>query len=184
MSVVSTPLPGVFVFEPRAFTDDRGFFIEIFRASRYAEAGVPQPFVQDNFSSSSRGTLRGLHFQEPHAQGKLVTVLEGAVLDVAVDIRRGSPTFAKWFQIELTGDNHKQLWVPPGFAHGFCVTSEHALVLYKCTHEYVPEADRGIRWNDPTLSIPWPEKAPRLSPKDAQAPLLDQADVLPSWSGS
>jgi len=175
------PLPEVLVFEPRALTDDRGFFMEIHRASRYREAGVSGPFVQDNFSRSVRGTLRGLHFQEPYPQGKLVQVLDGAVFDVAVDIRRGSPTFGRWLGVELSGENRKQIWVPPGFAHGFCVVSEAASVLYKCTHEYVPEADRAVRWDDPRLAIAWPVKSPRLSPKDAGAPLLDEAAVLPRW---
>jgi dTDP-4-dehydrorhamnose 3,5-epimerase len=132
-------LPGVLLVEPKVFGDGRGFFYESYQQRRYAEAGIPGPFVQDNVSRSARGTLRGLHFQHPRAQGKLVSVLAGAVFDVAVDIRRGSPTFARWFGVELSGENKRQLWVPPGFAHGFCVLSETADFAYKCTDYYAPE---------------------------------------------
>jgi dTDP-4-dehydrorhamnose 3,5-epimerase len=180
VKVTETMLPGVLVIEPRVFSDDRGFFLETFASARYAEAGMP-PFVQDNFSRSKRGTLRGLHFQEPQAQGKLVQVLRGVVFDVAVDIRRGSPTFGRWFGLELSGDRPQQLWIPPGFAHGFCVTSDEADFHYKCTAPYAPAAERSIRWDDPTLKIDWPVAQPLLSPKDAVAPLLADAPVLPQY---
>ncbi|HKD41092.1 MAG TPA: dTDP-4-dehydrorhamnose 3,5-epimerase [Myxococcaceae bacterium] len=181
MKVTETPLPGVRVIEVDAFGDSRGLFFELYQARRYLDAGIDHPFVQDNFSRSTKDTLRGLHFQEPHPQGKLVQVLQGTVFDVAVDIRRGSPTFARWFGIELSGDNKRQLWIPPGFAHGFCVTSSSADFLYKCTEYYVPEADRGIAWNDPDLAISWPTQSPLLSKKDAAAPRLSAAPLLPSF---
>lgn len=181
MKVTQTELPGVLLLEPRAFGDERGFFLETFHAQRYAEAGIALPFVQDNLSHSVRHTLRGLHFQEPRAQGKLVMVTRGAVLDVAVDIRKGSPTFGQWAAVELSEQNRHQLWVPPGFAHGFCVISEVADFLYKCTEVYVPEADAGIAWNDPELAIPWPTQTPLLSKKDAAAPRLKDAPRLPSF---
>lgn len=181
MKVVPTSIPEVLILEPKVFGDDRGFFMETWQAERYAEAGVPGPFVQDNLSRSVKGTLRGLHFQEPFPQGKLVMVLEGAVLDVAVDIRRGSPTFMKHVAVELSAENKRQLWIPPGFAHGFCVTSDHALFLYKCTERYRPEHDRAIRWDDPALGIAWPVAEPLLSQKDAAAPLLADAPALPAY---
>ena len=184
MKVTETSLPGVLVLEPRQFADERGFFTELFVASKYPALGVPAIFAQDNFSRSRQGVLRGLHFQEPNAQGKLVQVLRGVVFDVAVDVRRGSPTFGRWFGLELTGDTPKQLWVPPGFAHGFCVTSESADFLYKCTTPYSPPHERSIAWNDPALAIDWPVKAPLLSPKDAQAPNLADAPFLPSYSAN
>jgi dTDP-4-dehydrorhamnose 3,5-epimerase len=174
MRVIETELPGVLIFEPKVFGDARGFFKETFQAQRYAEAGVPGPFVQDNLSRSGRGTLRGLHFQDPRPQGKLVSVLRGAVYDVAVDLRKGSATWAKWVGVELTEENHRQLWVPPGFAHGFCVTSEVADFFYKCTEYYAPEHERSLAWNDPELGIPWPVSAPNLSKKDAAASSLAQ----------
>jgi dTDP-4-dehydrorhamnose 3,5-epimerase len=183
VKVTETELPGVLVLEPKRFGDDRGFFMEMFHARRYAEAGIAGPFVQDNFSRSVKGTLRGLHFQEPDAQGKLVQVLAGAVYDVAVDIRRGSPHFGRWVAVELSADNRRQLWVPPGFAHGFCVLSESADFHYKCTAFYAPASERGIAWNDPSLAIPWPVSAPLLSPKDAAAPRLADAPVLPVYAG-
>ena len=181
MKITETTLPGVLVVEPRVFADDRGFFLETYQAERYAAAGIAASFVQDNFSRSVRGTLRGLHFQEPKAQGKLVQVLRGTVFDVVVDVRRNSPTFARWFGIELSGDAPKQLWIPPGFAHGFCVTSDSADFHYKCTTPYAPEAERSIRWNDPALAITWPVTQPLLSSKDAAAPLLADAPVLPTY---
>jgi dTDP-4-dehydrorhamnose 3,5-epimerase len=181
VKVLETAIPGVIVFEPRVFGDARGFFLETFHAARYAEAGLSLPFVQDNWSRSARGILRGLHFQEPNPQGKLVSVVSGAVWDVAVDIRRGSPTFGRHVGVELSADNKRQLWVPPGFAHGFCVLSDVADFVYKCTALYAPEHDRGIRWNDPDLAIPWPLEAPLLSAKDASAPLLRDATVLPAY---
>jgi dTDP-4-dehydrorhamnose 3,5-epimerase len=183
VNVLKTELPGVLILEPKRFGDDRGFFMEMFHAKRYAEAGIPGPFVQDNFSRSAKGILRGLHFQEPNAQGKLVQVLTGAVYDVAVDVRRGSPTFGKFVGVELSADNRRQLWVPAGFAHGFCVLSESADFHYKCTDVYTPASERGIAWNDPDLGIPWPVTSPLLSPKDAAAPRLKDAPVLPAYEG-
>jgi len=184
MKVLETSIPGLLILEPRVFGDDRGFFMETFHAKKYADAGIPGPFVQDNFSRSARGTLRGLHFQEPQAQGKLVQVLAGAVYDVAVDVRRGSPTFGKWEGVELSAQNRRQLWVPPGFAHGFCVLSDSADFHYKCTALYAPETERAIAWNDPDLAIAWPLSGPPLlSPKDAAAPRLQDAPVLPVYAG-
>ncbi|HYO74703.1 MAG TPA: dTDP-4-dehydrorhamnose 3,5-epimerase [Archangium sp.] len=183
MNVVKTELPGVLLLQPKRFGDDRGFFMEMFHAKRYEEAGITGPFVQDNFSRSAKGILRGLHFQEPNAQGKLVQVVAGAVYDVAVDVRRGSPTFGKFVGVELSADNRRQLWVPSGFAHGFCVLSESADFHYKCTDFYSPTTERGIAWNDPDLGIPWPVSSPLLSPKDAAAPRLKDAPVLPVYAG-
>lgn len=184
MQVTPSRLPEVLVITPKVFGDSRGFFLESFHADRYAQAGITQPFVQDNLSRSVQGTLRGLHFQQPHAQGKLVTVLRGAVFDVAVDVRRGSPTFGQWVSFELTEANHLQLWIPPGFAHGFCVLSEFADFFYKCTDVYAPQAERAIAWNDPTLAIPWPVTQPLLSAKDTAAPRLADAPVLPEYNRS
>jgi dTDP-4-dehydrorhamnose 3,5-epimerase len=181
MRVSQTSLPGVLIVEPKVHGDDRGFFMETFHAGRYAAAGIQAAFVQDNLSRSVQGTLRGLHFQEPHGQGKLVQVLRGAVYDVAVDVRQGSPTFGKWVAAELSSENRLQLWVPPGFAHGFCVVSESADFHYKCTDLYAPEHERGIAWNDPELAIPWPAPKPLISPKDATLPPLRQAPVLPGY---
>jgi len=183
VKISETELPGVLLLEPKRFGDDRGFFMELFHAKRYSEAGIPGPFVQDNFSRSAKGILRGLHFQQPHAQGKLVQVFAGTVYDVAVDIRRGSPTFGKWVGVELSADNRRQLWVPAGFAHGFCVLSESADFHYKCTELYSPASEHGIAWNDPDLGIPWPVKSPLLSPKDSAAPRLKDAPVLPDYMG-
>jgi dTDP-4-dehydrorhamnose 3,5-epimerase len=180
MKITETPLPGVRLIELDSFGDARGYFFELYQARRYLDAGI-LPFVQDNFSHSIKDTLRGLHFQEPHPQGKLVQVLYGSVFDVAVDIRNGSPTFGRWFGVELSAENKRQLWIPPGFAHGFCVTSSTADFFYKCTEYYVPEADRSIAWNDPALGIPWPTKAPQLSKKDAAAKPLSATPALPSF---
>jgi dTDP-4-dehydrorhamnose 3,5-epimerase len=166
MRVIETELPGVLVVEPKVFGDARGWFTETYSVERYRAAGIALPFVQDNLSRSSRGILRGLHLQSPHAQGKLVWVPEGSVFDVAVDVRVGSPTFGRWFGAELSSDNHRQLWIPPGFAHGFMVTSEHCLFAYKCTALYVPEAEIGVAWDDPAIGIRWPLAEPVLSPKD------------------
>ncbi|MDB4968037.1 MAG: rfbC [Myxococcales bacterium] len=181
MKVIETALPGVLVIEPRVFSDDRGFFLETFSASRYAALGIPTQFAQDNLSRSVRGTLRGLHFQEPDAQGKLVQVTRGTVLDVAVDVRRGSPTFGKWVGVELSGETPRQMWIPHGFAHGFCVTSESADFWYKCTTPYAPHSERSISWNDPQIGIVWPVDKPLLSNKDAEAPSLADAKVLPVY---
>jgi dTDP-4-dehydrorhamnose 3,5-epimerase len=179
MNVLPTELPGVLIVEPRVFGDGRGFFFESYQQRRYAEAGIPGPFVQDNVSRSARGILRGLHFQHPRAQGKLVMVLAGSVFDVAVDVRRGSPTFGKWVGVELSGENKRQLWIPPGFAHGFCVTSESADFAYKCTDFYAPEHEHTVAWNDPRIGIRWPVEQPQLSTKDAAGKPLAELNVLP-----
>ncbi|HET9156576.1 MAG TPA: dTDP-4-dehydrorhamnose 3,5-epimerase [Myxococcaceae bacterium] len=183
MKVIPTELPEVLIVEPKVFGDSRGFFYESFQATRYAEAGIPGPFVQDNLSRSVRGTLRGLHFQEPKGQGKLVQVLRGAVWDVAVDVRRGSPRFGRWVAVELSETSARQLWIPRGFAHGFCVVSDSADFFYKCTELYAPECERAIAWNDPAIGITWPVGSPILSAKDAAAPPLADAPVLPSYLG-
>jgi len=180
MKVTPLEIPDLLLVEPKVFGDDRGFFMELFHAKRYADAGIPGPFVQDNYSRSARGTLRGLHFQEPQGQGKLVQVFAGSVYDVALDVRRGSKTFGQWVAVELSAENRRQLWIPPGFAHGFCVTSDTADFHYKCTTLYAPETERCIAWNDPDLAIPWPVSEPLLSPKDLRAPRLKDAPVLPS----
>jgi dTDP-4-dehydrorhamnose 3,5-epimerase len=179
VKITETSLAGVLVVEPRVFKDERGFFLETYQLGRYAEAGIRDAFVQDNLSHSVKGTLRGLHFQEPQGQGKLVQVMRGSVFDVAVDIRRGSPTFGRWFGVELSEDNRLQLWIPAGFAHGFCVTSSAADVAYKCTTPYVPSASRSILWSDPDIGIAWPVQDPLLSPLDRAEPLLKDAAVLP-----
>ncbi|MET0286626.1 MAG: dTDP-4-dehydrorhamnose 3,5-epimerase [Polyangiales bacterium] len=168
MEVIPQSLPEVLLIKPKVFGDARGYFIETFNAERYQQAGVALTFVQDNLSKSRRGILRGLHLQNPHAQGKLVSVVEGEVFDVAVDVRVGSPTFGQWVSALLSADNHHQLWVPPGFAHGFCVTSESALFSYKCTDLYHPEAEVGVAYDDPALGIPWPVQDAELSAKDKQ----------------
>ena len=185
MEVLPTALPGVVEFRPRVFGDERGFFLESFNGRRYAEAGVPDAFVQDNLSRSARGVLRGLHYQHPEAQGKLVQVLEGTVFDVAVDIRHGSPTFGRWVGVELRAPVVNQLWIPPGFAHGFCVTSDSALFLYKCTAYYDPGGDFSLRWDDPQLGIDWPVAEPVLSAKDGAAPTLAEMppEHLPFHTG-
>jgi dTDP-4-dehydrorhamnose 3,5-epimerase len=184
VKVLPAEIPGVLIIEPKVFGDERGFFLETFHAKRYADAGIPGPFVQDNYSRSVKGTLRGLHFQEPQPQGKLVQVVAGAVFDVAVDIRKGSPTFGKWVGVELSAESKRQLWIPPGFAHGFYVLSESADFQYKCTTLYAPEHDRGIAWNDPELAISWPLSGePKLSAKDGAAPRLKDAPVLPVYAG-
>jgi len=171
-----TTLDGVVVIEPAVFPDDRGFFMESFKKSAFDAAGITEEFVQDNHSRSVRGVLRGLHYQlTPHAQGKLVRVLEGTVWDVAVDIRKGSPTFGKWFGVELSADNHKMLYIPPGCAHGFVTLTEYAQFFYKCTAEYDKASEAGIRWDDPDLAIAWPISAAIVSEKDAQLPNLSDA---------
>lgn len=183
MNVTETPLPGVLVIEPKVFGDDRGFFMETWQAERYEQAGLP-PFVQDNLSRSARGVLRGLHYQEPVAQGKLVSVLDGEVFDVAVDIRHGSPTFGQWHGVTLSAGNKRQFWVPAGFAHGFVVTSESALFAYKVSAPYRPEYDHSLRWDDPALGIAWPVEQPTLSGKDSSAPTLAGIPVeeLPQYA--
>lgn len=176
MKVIETPLAGLLIIEPKIFGDERGFFLETWSKKRYQEIGIDVDFVQDNLSFSRHGVLRGLHFQNPQAQGKLVYVLQGEVFDVAVDIRKGSPTFGRWHGIVLSSENKRQFWVPPGFAHGFCVTSESALFTYKCTELYAPAHERSILWNDPTLAIDWPVTEPQVSDKDRLAPLLADLD--------
>lgn len=172
MKVRKTELPGVLLVEPDRFGDDRGFFQETWHARRYRDAGISGAFVQDNMSMSSRGVLRGLHFQQPNAQGKLVFVLEGEVFDVAVDVRVGSPHFGRWTGAMLSAENGRQLFIPAGFAHGFCVTGKTALFAYKCTEFYDHESERTIRWDDPQIGIEWPISAPLVSDKDAAAPSL------------
>ena len=172
MKVVETALPGVLIIEPKAFGDHRGFFLETFQVERYREAGITLPFVQDNHSRSQRGVLRGLHFQKTRPQGKLVSVSRGAVYDVAVDIDPSSATHGKFVGVELNDDNHRQMWVPPGYAHGFCVLSEVADFQYKCTDFYFPADEGGLAWNDPDVGISWPIEAPQLSAKDANNPRL------------
>jgi dTDP-4-dehydrorhamnose 3,5-epimerase len=182
MNVVATALDGVMIVEPRVFSDPRGFFLESYRADRYAAAGLPGRFVQDNHSCSAPGTLRGLHYQLHHPQGKLIRVLRGAIFDVAVDIRTGSPTFGRWVGVELSADNKRQLYVPPGFAHGFCVPSEASEVEYKCTDFYAAEDERGVAWNDPAIGIAWPVTNPLLSEKDRGfKPLTPDRTDLPSY---
>ena len=184
MRVEPTELPGVAVIEPRVHRDERGFFLETYHAGKFKAAGLEMVFVQDNHSSSKRGTVRGLHIQVEELQGKLVRCVAGAVFDVAVDVRRGSPTYARWFGVTLSAENFKQLWIPPGFAHGFAVVSEKAEVEYKCTALYRPDNDVAIRWNDPALGIRWPTAEPTLSAKDAAAPLLAEvAERLPAYDG-
>lgn len=179
----ATPLaiPEVMLIEPKVFGDDRGFFLESFNQQAFNQAtGTDHQFVQDNHSRSKKGVLRGLHYQlPPHAQGKLVRVVRGAVFDVAVDIRKGSPTFGQWVGTELTEDNHRQLWVPPGFAHGFVVLSDSADFLYKATAFYAPQADRGIAWDDPAIGVQWPQLDVEmsLSDKDLKQPLLADAEL-------
>jgi len=181
MKFIETDLPGVLIVEPRTFTDDRGFFMETYHRNRFIEAGITDEFVQDNHSYSIRGTLRGLHYQEPNGQGKLVRCSAGTIIDVAVDIRKGSPNFGKTVTVELSGENKRQLWVPAGFAHGFSVLSETASVIYKCTALYDHHSEYSILWNDPDLAIDWQVAEPLLSKKDAEAPRLKDAAVLPEW---
>jgi len=176
MKQIPTDIPEVLLLEPRVFGDQRGFFLETFQQQRYQDAGITLPFVQDNHSRSSKGVLRGLHFQLKHPQGKLVQVMRGSVFDVAVDIRIGSPFFGKWYGAVLNDENHRQLWVPPGFAHGFCVLSDLADFTYKCTDYYHPEDEGCVRWDDPAISISWPISDPLLSAKDKDGPLLADLD--------
>lgn len=180
MNVIETEIPDVKIIEPDVFGDVRGFFMESFNARRFAEAtGVTLPFVQDNHSRSQHGVLRGLHYQIKQPQGKLVRVVRGAVFDVAVDLRRSSPTFGAWVGVELTEDNNRQLWVPPGFGHGFLVVSASADFLYKTTDYYAPEHERSILWNDPDIGIDWPlQGEPMLSGKDAGGKALADAEVF------
>jgi len=185
MNIVPTCLPEVLILEPRIFGDARGYFFESWSAARYEEAGIHGPFVQDNFSRSRRGILRGLHLQNPHAQGKLVSAPVGEVFDVAVDVRVGSPRFGKWAGAVLSDTNHRQFWVPPGFAHGFCVLSDEAVFHYKCTDAYHPECEMSVLWDDPDIHIDWPIQDPKLNAKDRGAPrLVDLArGRLPVFAG-
>lgn len=186
MKAIDTRIPDVRVFEPRVFPDERGYFLESWSHARYAELGIGATFVQDNLSYSTRRVLRGLHFQNPSAQGKLVHVVQGAVWDVAVDLRRGSPTFGEWVGVELNSENHRRMYVPVGFAHGFVVTSESALFSYKVTHVYSPAHERSLHWADPDLDIRWPVAEPVVSAKDAAAPRLRDvaAEFLFDMAGS
>jgi dTDP-4-dehydrorhamnose 3,5-epimerase len=172
MKVTETRLPGVLILEPKVYRDERGFFVESWNQERYSEIGISRPFVQDNLSLSKRNVLRGLHYQNPAPQAKLVTTVQGAIFDVVVDLRRDSPTFAEWVGVELSSDNMRQLYVPEGFAHGFVVMSETALFSYKCTALYTPAYERSLRWDDPEVGIEWPGEEPMLSQKDAVAPAL------------
>jgi dTDP-4-dehydrorhamnose 3,5-epimerase len=183
MKVIQTDLPGCLVLEPQVFGDERGFFYESFNLDKWAGFGVAPRFVQGNVSRSTRGVLRGLHYQWPKPQGKLVSVLEGEVWDVAVDVRRGSPTFGRWTGVVLSADNKRHFWVPEGFAHGFVTLSESALFTYVCTDTYDRDADAGIRWNDADLAIDWPVSAPLLSDKDAKLPFLAEVpqERLPDY---
>ena len=183
MKIIRTDLPGCVVIEPVVHGDARGFFYEGFNRQRYADAGLDLNFVQTNVSRSARGVLRGLHYQWPNPQGKLVSVLEGEVYDVAVDIRIGSPTFGRWAAAVLSTDNKRHFWVPEGFAHGFCVVSEAATFMYQCTVLYDPAADAGVHWNDAAIAIDWPVAEPLLSAKDEKAPLLADvaADKVPVY---
>ena len=184
MRVVPSSLPGVLLIEPDVYEDSRGFFLETYHADRYREHGITGPFVQDNHSRSIGGTLRGLHLQVRRPQGKLIRVIEGEIFDVAVDVRRGSPSFGRWVGVTLSGGNFKQCYVPPGFAHGFCVISPMAQVEYKCTDLYDPSSEIGILWNDPALAIPWPVEAPVLSERDKRhRTLAEMTSQLPQWSG-
>jgi dTDP-4-dehydrorhamnose 3,5-epimerase len=180
VNVVESALPGVLLIETRVFSDHRGRFSETWREASYGAAGIG-PFVQDNASFSRRGVLRGMHYQHPRAQGKLVSVAAGEVFDVAVDIRRGSPHFGRWVGYTLSGENGRQLWIPPGFAHGYLTTSDWAVFTYKCTEYYDPTVDHSLAWNDADVGVEWPLGEPSLSPKDAAAPKLGQVppDDLP-----
>lgn len=183
MRFVPTELPGVVLIEPDVHRDGRGFFLETFHARRYDAAGIPGPFVQDNHSHSTRGTLRGLHAQLRRPQGKLVRAVAGQMFDVAVDIRRGSPTFGRWVGVTLSGGNYQQLYIPPGFAHGFCVLSDEVDVEYKCTDFYDPSDEISVRWDDPEIGVRWPVAEPILSKRDALAPRLGElAERLPAFA--
>ncbi|KPK16372.1 MAG: dTDP-4-dehydrorhamnose 3,5-epimerase [Myxococcales bacterium SG8_38] len=178
MKIQTTALPGLVIIEPAVFGDDRGFLMESYSRDRYAEAGLPREFVQDNVSLSAKGILRGLHLQHPNDQGKLCFVLEGEVFDVAVDVRVGSPTFGRWEGMILSSQNKRQLYIPPGFAHGFCVLSDRALFSYKCTDFYAARSELGVAWDDPDIGIEWPLQSPRLSAKDQKNQRL--RDISPN----
>jgi dTDP-4-dehydrorhamnose 3,5-epimerase len=183
MNVLPTRLPEVVIIEPRVHGDSRGYFLETWAAERYELVGVPNRFVQDNISRSRKGIVRGLHLQNPHEQGKLVSTLEGEVFDVAVDVRVGSPRFGRWVGVVLSEQNHRQLWIPPGFAHGFCVLSDEAIFHYKCTDSYHAQSELAVSWNDPAIGIDWPVVSPTVSDRDAAAPRLASIprDRLPQY---
>ncbi len=183
MKVAAAAIPGLLIIEPAVHGDDRGYFMESYSRDRYADAGIPGEFVQDNVSLSARGILRGLHLQHPNDQGKLCFVLEGEVFDVAVDVRVGSPTFGRWEGVKLSSENKRHLYIPPGFTHGFCVLSEQAMFAYKCTDFYAGPSEIGIAWNDPAIGIDWPIQSPHLSAKDQQNRLLADipTDSLPRY---
>lgn len=183
MKVIQTALDGVLIIEPKVFGDDRGFFYESYNQKRFHAAGISTQFVQSNVSRSAQGVLRGLHYQWPNPQGKLVSVLEGEVYDVAVDIRQGSPSFGQWVGVMLSADSKRHFWIPEGFAHGFCVVSDFATFTYQCTSLYDQNADAGILWNDADIGIDWPVSAPLLSEKDTKTPRLKDAhaDRLPKY---
>jgi dTDP-4-dehydrorhamnose 3,5-epimerase len=179
-----TDLPGVVVIEPDVHRDGRGFFLETYHADKYRAAGITGPFVQDNHSRSTAGTLRGLHLQLRRPQGKLVRVIEGEIYDVAVDVRVGSPAFGRWVGVTISAESFRQCYIPPGFAHGFCVTSPTAQVEYKCTDVYDPESEIGLAWDEPAFGITWPVRQPVLSARDRRhPPVADLMDVLPRWNG-
>lgn len=180
MRLVETPLPGVLLVEPRVFRDPRGFFLESWHREKFAQAGLGVDFAQDNHSKSLKGTIRGIHYQVVEPQGKLVRCLGGAAWDVAVDLRRTSPTFGRWYGVVLSVENLLQLWIPPGFGHGFLALEDETHLLYRCTAPWRPDFDRALRWDDPVLGIEWPlhGSTPLLSPKDALAPHLDQAELF------
>ena len=181
MKFVPADIPGVVVIEPDVHQDRRGFFLETYHAEKYRAGGIPDVFVQDNHSRSMRGTLRGLHLQLKRPQGKLLRVIEGEIFDVAVDVRRGSPTFGRWVGVTLSADNFKQVYIPKGFAHGFAVVSEIAQVEYKCTDAYDPSSEIGIAWDDPAIGIVWPVSNPILSDRDKRHPRLADAPNLPGF---
>jgi dTDP-4-dehydrorhamnose 3,5-epimerase len=184
LQITKCTLPEVLLVTPRVFGDERGFLLETYSEREFAAAGITTRFVQDNQSRSRRGVLRGLHYQLEHPQGKLVRVTRGKIFDVAADIRRGSPTFGKWVGVVLDDEKKQALWIPPGFAHGFCVVSDEADVAYKATDFYTPSAEKGIRWNDPLLGIEWPIESPTLSDKDLKyAPLTSASPDLPKYAG-
>jgi len=185
MKFLPTTLEGIILIEPDIYRDARGFFLETFHAQKYRDGGVGASFVQDNRSRSQRGTIRGMHAQRQHPQGKLVQVIAGEIFDVAVDLRRHSPSFGRWTSVILSSENFRQLYVPPGFAHGFCVTSDSAEIEYKCTDFYNPADELHIRWNDPAIGITWPISTPILSEKDRSAPLLAEVvELLPTFQGA
>lgn len=184
IEIRKTALPGVLIVVPRVFRDDRGFFLESFNKAVFRDAGLPTEFVQDNHSRSAKGVLRGMHYQLQRPQGKLVRVTRGKIFDVAADIRRGSPTFGKWVGVTLDDSELSALWIPPGFAHGFCALTEGVDVTYKCTELYAPADERGIIWNDPTLAIDWPVAKPIVNAKDLKFAKLTESDDLPRYEGS